>query len=188
MFAVLCRYLSIAFALSVLLWIGGCANTKPVAVDYDPQADLTHLETFYLLEPLADELVSPLEMKRANQAVDETLRRRYLVADSAASADFLVQVQLRVVERTTLQQDPMVVYGGYSRWNYWGFGAPLRSHKYRESTLIVDILSPSRSPLWRGSLVMKPGKRKPEEAYQLLREEAAQILNRFPPIKVPSLN
>lgn len=175
------------FLLGVLgLWLGGCATAPQVAVDYDPQADFSRLQSYYLLDPLANGPVSPLELKRAGQALDGLLRMRFSPSPSPDEADFLVRVQLQASERVAVYEDRLGLYGG-SR--YWGLGwqVPLNVREYRQTVLVVDMLSPSNAPLWRGSLLSgAQGAGSPEQQQQRLREEAALILNRFPP-PVPEL-
>jgi hypothetical protein len=163
------------------LWLGACATSSPVAVDYDPQADLTSLGSFYLLDPMANGPVSPLELKNAEQTVDGLLRMRYRPAENAESADFLVRVQVLAVDRVAVYEDSFALYGGYRYWG-WGWQVPLDVRYYREATLVVDVMSPQHSPLWRGSMISSAGRyRDPAQRHQRVREEAALILNRFPP-------
>ena len=167
-------------------WLGGCASSPPVAVDYDPQADFSRMESYYLLDPLASGPVAPLELKRAGQALDGLLRMRFRPASDPAEADFLVRVQLQGSERVAVYEDRLGLYGG---GGYWGFGwqVPLNVREYRQTILVVDMLSPTKEPLWRGSLLSRAqGAGSPEQQQQRLREEAALILNRFPP-PVPEL-
>lgn len=169
------------FPALLALALAGCVATSPVAVDYDPQADFSRLESYYLLDPLASGPVSPLELKRVRQAADGLLRMRYRPAESAESADFVVRVQLYSVDKVAVYEDSLALYGGYRYWG-WGWRAPLDVRHYRENTLVVDILSPERSPLWRGSTVSSAGRyRDPAQNQQRLREEMALIFNRFPP-------
>ncbi|SEA09505.1 DUF4136 domain-containing protein [Microbulbifer marinus] len=167
-------------ALIVLL-LAGCATVPPVAVDYDPQADFSSLRTYYLLDPLATGPVSPLEMKRATQALEGLLRMRYQPAETADSADFLVRLQLNSVEKVVVYEDSLALYGGY---RYWGVGwrAPLEVRQYRESYLVLDVLSPQSSPLWRASTPSAAARyADPLQSQQRIREELALMLNRFPP-------
>ncbi|WOX04498.1 DUF4136 domain-containing protein [Microbulbifer pacificus] len=170
-----------ALGLLVIVGLGGCAAPNPVAVDYDPGFKFANLRSYYLLDTLANGPVSPFESKRANQAVDEVLRGNYSPAASREEADFLVRVQLLSADKMAVYQDPFSIYGGY---RYFGFGwrAPLRVHEYRESTLIVDVLSPDEAPLWRGSMPSTAARHdSPEQQMFRLREEAGMILARFPP-------
>lgn len=164
--------------LSLLL--GACASTSPVAVDYQPGANFLSMHSYFLEDPAAAGPVSPIEISNAAQAVDNQLRGRYRRVDSPEQADFLVRVQLLAVERAAVYED-VGFYGGY---RYWGLGwrAPLNVRYYRESTLVVDVADPDNAPLWRGSMISSASRyREPERRHQRLREEAALILNRFPP-------
>lgn len=167
-------------ALGALL-LAGCVNTPPVAVDYDPQADFSSLHSYYLLDPLASGPVSPFDIKRARQAADEQLRMRYQPAESADSADFLVRLQLLAVDKVAVYEDSLGLYAGNG---YWGFGwrAPLEVHPYRQSTLVLDVLAPDNSPLWRASTPSAAGRYSdPAQSQQQLSEELALLLKRFPP-------
>ncbi|AMX03515.1 DUF4136 domain-containing protein [Microbulbifer thermotolerans] len=167
--------------LALVVLLASCASAPPVAVDYDPQADFSNLHSYYLLDPLATGPVSPLEIKRMKRAADDILRQRYMAADNAESADFLVRVQLHSVDKVAVYDDTLAFYGGY---RYWGFGwrAPLHVREYRENTLVMDVLSPDNSPLWSGSLRSTAARYDdPVQRQQQLREEMAQLLGRFPP-------
>lgn len=170
-----------ALAALVALSLAGCAVAPPVAVDYDTQADFSRLHSYYLLDPLASGPVSPLEIKRARQAADSLLHMRFQPAASAGDADFLVRLQLLAVDKVAVYDDSLALYGGYG---YWGFGwrVPLEMHPYRESTLVLDVLSPDREPLWRASTPSAAeGLADPAQRQQRLQEELALLLNRFPP-------
>lgn len=175
------RSLRALIAAALTLWLAACASAPPVAVDYDLQADFHGLETFYLLDALASGPVAPLELKRAQQATDSMLHMRFRPAANAESADFLVRVQLLASERVAVYEDSLGLYGGHRGWGF-GWQVPLDVRYYRESMLVIDVLSPDRSPLWRGSLPSSAGRyRDPLQQQQQLQQEAAQILNRFPP-------
>ncbi|MFI2812965.1 MULTISPECIES: DUF4136 domain-containing protein [unclassified Microbulbifer] len=170
-----------SMVMLLLLVLGGCAAAPQVAVDYDPQADFAGMRTYYLLDPVATGPVTPLEIKRARQAVEGILQNRYRAVDNTDDADFLVQVQFQAVEKVAVYEDSFGLYGGY---RYWGFGwrSPVEVRQYRQDTLVVDILSPESSPLWRGSMPSSAGRyQDPAQRQQRLREEAALLLNRFPP-------
>ncbi|WP_346837729.1 DUF4136 domain-containing protein [Microbulbifer sp. SAOS-129_SWC] len=172
---------SLWVALAALFTLGGCVSTPPVAVDYDAQADFSHLQSYYLLDPLATGAVSPLQVKRARRALDGLLRRRYRPADSAADADFQVRLQLLAEDKVAVYDDSLSLYGGYG---FWGFGwrAPLAVHPVREDTLVLDMLAPDGQPLWHGSLPSAAaGDADPGRRQQRLHEELAQMLSRFPP-------
>ncbi|SDJ99711.1 DUF4136 domain-containing protein [Microbulbifer yueqingensis] len=175
------RFRAPVLALFLFLLLGGCATAPPVALDYDPQADFSGLRTYHLLDPLATGPVSPLELKRARQAVEGILSNRYRSVEHPEDADFLVQVQMQSVEKVAVYEDRFGLYGGY---RYWGFGwrAPVEVREYRQDILVVDVLSPENSPLWRASMPSRAGRyRDPAQRHQRLREEAALLLNRFPP-------
>ncbi|MEX2961705.1 DUF4136 domain-containing protein [Microbulbifer sp. TYP-18] len=163
------------------LWLTACASAPPVAVDYDPQADFSGFKSYFLLDALAIGPVAPLEMKRARQSLDGVLRTHYLPAASRDEADFLVRVQIVASDKVAVYQDSLGLYGSGYYWG-WGVRAPLTVREYREMSLVVDVLSPSNAPLWRGSLVSDAQRAgSPEQQQQRLREEATQILSRFPP-------
>ncbi|WP_043319367.1 DUF4136 domain-containing protein [Microbulbifer sp. HZ11] len=172
---------AVTLGLLAALLLAGCAAPNPVAVDYDPTYKFANLRSYYLLDTLANGPVSPFESKRASQAVDDILKGSYQPAASREQADFLVRVQLFSADKVAVYEDPFSIYGGY---RYFGFGwrAPLRVREYRESSLIVDVLSPDEAPLWRGSMPSVAGRYDaPEQQLFQLRQEASQILARFPP-------
>ncbi|GAA5525153.1 hypothetical protein Maes01_01718 [Microbulbifer aestuariivivens] len=176
-----CRWSARAALIAACLWLFGCAAVPQVAVDYDPQADFSRLQTYYLLDPLATGPVAPLELKRARQAVEQQLQYRYRPADSAAAADFLVRVQLQGSERVAVYEDRFSLYGGHGPWGF-GWQVPLNVRQYRQVHLVIDALSAQKAPLWRGSVRSAAmGARSPQEQQQRLASEAALILSRFPP-------
>ncbi|WP_237067555.1 DUF4136 domain-containing protein [Microbulbifer guangxiensis] len=152
-----------------------------MALDYDPQADFSRLQTYFLLDPLASGPVAPLELKRARQAVERQLQLRYRPAASAGDADFLIRVQLQGAERVVVHEDRLGLYGGRGPWGF-GWQVPLNVRQYRQVYLVIDALSPDKAPLWRASLPSAAmGARSPEEQQLRLGSEAALLLNRFPP-------
>ncbi|WP_158514525.1 DUF4136 domain-containing protein [Microbulbifer aggregans] len=170
-----------AALIAACLWMVGCATAPPVAVDYDPQADFSRLQTYFLLDPLGTGPVAPLELKRARQAVEGQLRLRYRPAASAGDADFLVRVQLQGAERVAVYEDRFGIYGGHGPWGF-GWQVPLNVRQYRQVYFVIDALTPDQAPLWRGSIPSGAmGARSPEDQQQRLHNEAARLLNRFPP-------
>lgn len=170
-----------ALGLTLVFGLGGCVSSSPVAVDYDPTFKFAKLRSYYLLDTQANGPVSPFESKRADQAVEDAFNSRYQPAASSEEADFLVRVQLFSTDKVAVYEDPFNIYAGY---RYFGFGwrAPVRVREYRETSLIVDVLSPEQAPLWRGSMPSKAGRfEAPEQQLLRLREEANLILARFPP-------
>lgn len=181
MTAILRHSLFTILALAALLSAGCATAPPPVAVDYDPQADFSGLRSYYLLDPLATGAFSPLDLKRARNAADSLLRMRFQQAADADSADFLVRLQLVSEEKVAVYEDSFGLYGGY---RYWGFGwrAPLEVRQYRRDLLVLDVLSPDNSPLWRASAPSDAGRYSdPVQREQALREDLARLLNRFPP-------
>lgn len=168
------------------LLLASCATAPPpVAVDYDPQADFSGLRSYYLLDPLATGAFSPLDLKRARNAADNLLGMRFERAKDAASADFLVRLQLVSEEKIAVHEDTFGLYGGY---RYWGFGwrVPLQVRQYRRDILVLDILSPDNSPLWRASVPSGASRyADPARRQQRLSEDMALLLNRFPPRPAP---
>ena len=170
------------FCIAALgLWLGGCASPGPVSVDYDPGFKFANLRSYYMADPLASGKVSPFEIKRASQAIDNQLRGRYRRADSREQADFLVRVQLLSSDKLAVYDNPVSLYGGYG---YFGFGwrPPLRVREYTDSTLVVDMQGPDDAPLWRGTLRSDAvGIDDPVRQQQGFDGEAALIIGRFPP-------
>ncbi|MCW8126813.1 DUF4136 domain-containing protein [Microbulbifer halophilus] len=168
-------------ALAALLLASCAAGPPPVAVDYDPQAEFSGLRSYYLLDPLATGAFSPLDLKRARNAADSLLGMRFERAKDAASADFLVRLQLVSEEKVAVYEDSFGLYGGYHSWGF-GWRAPLQVRQYRRDILVLDILSPDKSPLWRASVPSGAGRHDdPVRRQQRLREDLALLLNRFPP-------
>ncbi|RMF57941.1 MAG: DUF4136 domain-containing protein, partial [Calditrichaeota bacterium] len=134
-------------SLSLLILLSGCSPIS-VRTDYDREVDFAHYRTFKWM-PRAKQKkargvpVSPLVDKRIRRAVERELASKGYVISQSGRADALLAYHVVVH-----QHMDVTAWGyGYRGWRYPRY----RARRYREGTLIVDIVDPVEKKLvWRG--------------------------------------
>ncbi len=181
------KRLGTAFAFLAMAAVMGCSSIT-VNYDYDKNADLIAFKTYaWLPAPTAppknvtDELArNSLVDQRVRDAVNRELAEKGFRED-AKSPDFLVSYHTGVEDKVD------VADWGY---NYaWGYpyrgttGRNIRSHPYKEGTLILDFITPKNLTLaWRGiAQAVLPNRTTPEKSEKLINEAVDKILQGFPP-------
>ncbi|MCU0355286.1 MAG: DUF4136 domain-containing protein, partial [Cytophagales bacterium] len=159
----------IALLLCLLAGLGAC-NTSRVAVDSNPQIDLTKYRTFQFSD--ADEQISRNPLYKSSlidQSIHATIASELItrgLVEVDTNADMMVAYHTYTEKKRSSVNDyyPMMYGGWYWRYYPWGgawgpYGpwgpmpyAGTRTTTYTEGTLIIDIIdAASKQMVWRGS-------------------------------------
>jgi opacity protein-like surface antigen len=187
------------FIMLLLTMLSGCATLK-VHVDYDPSANFTGLKTY---DWISGSQVASEDPRFNDNPFIETLIRRTLkaqlgikgyVQESSDTPDFLVGYYATMDERIDITRVDR--YYGYSTvgrsWEGYGYEyetygwaakPEIRVKKYKEGTLIVDIVnSETRSLMWRGVVQDEMSfSQQLEEKEEKLNDAVNRMLKEFPP-------
>ncbi|MBF9236339.1 DUF4136 domain-containing protein [Hymenobacter sp. BT683] len=188
----------------LLVWLGACAPT--VAVEQRPGTDFSQYRTFAWAEtevktenpnPL---LASPLAQTTIREAIEREMLLRGLQR-AESNPDFFLTTHFYVeeAERTVANPPgpPMLVtypylvrYRGlllpvnYSYW-YRPLDTGYRTERYREGTLVIDIIDAKTNNLvWRGSVANPINN--PARLGRQFAKAARDILEKFPKAKPAS--
>jgi hypothetical protein len=168
-------------ALAMLLAIAGCSGIS-VSTDYDTTKDFSTYQTFSWMEVPSSKQAqgydtSGLMDARVKEAVDKQLESKGL-AEVSDNADLLLAYHYGTEEQ--LQIDD---YGyGYGPWCG---GSGIDVYKYKEGTLIVDIVDAATKKLvWRGAAegALSENPSGPELNY-VIDSAVAKMFKSFPPSK-----
>ncbi|GKS59387.1 lipoprotein [Nitrospira sp.] len=174
-------------ALTVVVGCGG----PTVRTDFDSSADFTAFRT-YAFGGVTDVnqggvLNNSLIRKRLESMVREQLSKKGLTeVEVRDNPDLLVHYWVGVKEKQ--QVESTGPYGGFygMRGGYpgyaWGMGyGGVSTYEYKEGTLIVDLVTPSRNELvWRGTIVETLADSR-EENIQLANEGIVKAFENYPP-------
>ena len=157
---------------SMALWLG-CA---PIAVktDYDRTIDFTNYQTFKWMpypKKRGKNVVhkGSFEDVRIRRAVESELLAKGYQVKKSGRADALLAYHVAVRQQVSLDR-----YGyGYG---YWGRHTHVR--RYKEGTIIIDIVDPEMKQLiWRGA-ASGFGSRPDQEK---INQAVAKIFEKYPP-------
>ncbi len=184
------------FMVLLLAMLNGCATLK-VHVDYDPSADFTGFKTYDWIsgsqvaseDPRFDD--NPLIETMIRRAVKAQLDTQGYVQESSDRPDFLVGYYATLDEWVDIERiDRFYGYTVREEWPGYGYeyytwtAAPeTRVRKFREGTLIVDIINPeTRSLMWRGVVQDEVHfSQKLEDKEEKLNDAVRRMLEQFPP-------
>jgi hypothetical protein len=174
----------IVLASSVTL-AAGCASFR-VATDFDPSFAFGELESYAWLPDAPEQrldvrLHNALIDGRIQGAVERKLAERGFEQVAPEEADFFVLhhagLETGFTVRTT-QTSHRYRRGG------WSVGGTTHTNvrEYERGTLMIDVLLPDRSLVWRGSTSarIRPSD-SPERREGRINDAVDHILNRFPP-------
>lgn len=140
----------------LILFLGilfsGCASTgSAVKTDFDKDVDFSKFKTFYWADDIDNNkeghplLNNSLNTKRIKNAIISEMEGRGYVL-SAEDPDLLVNFNIVVEEKTEYRSVPNTM--GYRYW--WGRDE-VRPYKYKEGTLIIDLVDHDEKQLvWQG--------------------------------------
>lgn len=177
---------ALAFGLFVAVAVVGCATLR-VGSDYDRQASFAGYHRFTWL-PREHRTRNPLTVQRAQDAIQaELLRKGYVLASDAASADFAVDFTIGSRSRVDVHAYPAPYFGawyvGGARW--WGYpywGSQIDVRQYREGTLSIDIFDArDHRPVWHGWAKKELSQSDLAHSETAIREAVEAILATFPP-------
>jgi hypothetical protein len=165
--------------ITVLLCVignAGCSNIH-VDVDYDDQFDFTRYKTYRWITPEEGEAdrppFDPFVRKQIKNNINTELEKKGYEHLEFGRPDFLVFYHVASRNRVDIH------YYGY-HYGYW-WGPPYATaHRYKEGTLIIDIVDREEKELvWRGYGTTDFQNR--EEAKYKMPDVVRKILGRFPP-------
>ncbi len=156
----------------------GCSGVS-VETDFDRDADFSLYRTYtWVKHDRQDDsglMKDPLVQKHIRRAIETELAARgYRLADDGRP-DFLVAWHIGSKKRIDVDH----YYYGYGRIGRWG-GHDVRVSRYREGTLIIDIVDAAEKELvWRGNAKSVLHGR--ERAADDINRIVGKIIERFPP-------
>lgn len=159
-----------AVLLAALL-VAGCSTMK-VSYDFNHEIDFRNYKSYKWLEKPKDPKVSDIMDSRIRAAVEAEFDSKGIIKVENGRPDFLVTYETVMRDRVDVRH--------YSYGTWWGPGGYVDVDRYKEGTLMLDIVDPDLNQLvWRGWAVdVAPD---PRYADQKVREAANRILKRFPP-------
>jgi hypothetical protein len=145
------RTLAVAAAFSV---VGASAFAQDVKVDYDHDANFTHVKTF--VAKIGTSWNNPISEKRVQTEIEQSLVEKGWTKTDADKADAIVVLH----GATQVKKDLNTFYsgGGYGGYGWRGYGAAgmgtstTTVNEYLVGTLVVDIFdAKSKQLLFRGT-------------------------------------
>ncbi len=167
------KEIAILLAVASLVVVAGC-STMAVNSDYDREADFGKYRSYQWLARSGNTPVSPLTDKRIRTAVDGEMAAKGYRKSDDGKPDLWIAYKAFVRNRVDVST---YTYG------YWGpdrGGAYVDVDRYKEGTLVLDVVDPEKSQLvWRGWARGVVGRRSDPEAR--IKEAVHKIMERFPP-------
>lgn len=169
---------------ALALTLGTACSSTSVRVDWDTEVDFAAYQSVALApgdrqpEPARPQM-SPLVRSRIERATMSELRSRGLREARPRQADLIV------LYRTAVHQEVRVVRTGYvgpRRWHYgWGWGTT-HVHRYREGSLVVDLVDRAeRRLVWRG--VAEGAFTDSNPSSEAVQRVVASLFEGFPPTR-----
>ncbi|MFQ5602982.1 MAG: DUF4136 domain-containing protein [bacterium] len=156
-------------------------SCSPVSVrtDYDREVNFTKYKTFkWMPNPKKRDRKSvpkgSLLDRRIRRAVERELEAHGFVVKESGKTDAVLAYHIGVQHKV----DVNTTGYGYGRWGYRG--RSVHVHRYKEGTIVLDIVDPEMKQLiWRGAAV---GVIKRMDASEEKINEAIQkVLEKYPP-------
>ncbi len=188
------------FLLPLLFLLNACATVK-VDVDYDGQADFTHLYRYAWLDgqpPVSGDNVvdsNTLLHDRIRVGIDQWFTTHGYLKSETGEADFLVIYRFVIENKTRVTVlHPYYDYpyswrfGYHHRYYYssfaWHYYPERYAYEYQRGTLVIDLVDPKTKKLmWRGMAYenIRPNT-SPDKKQQYVTRAIKSILSRFPPL------
>ena len=171
------KRVAILFCLSVVVGLLGCSSVA-VKTDYDRGINFSRFQSFkWMPYPKG---IKKRDMVAKNSALDKRIRRA--VEHELKAKGFAVQRRGRpdalLAYHVGLQERIDISRVGYGY--RWYRGGRVHRHRYREGTLIIDLVDPqSKKLIWRGSASSAIGSLDTSE--KKINEAIAKLFERYPP-------
>jgi hypothetical protein len=171
---------TLRFPLVALLGLIVYCSTMKVNIDYDQDANFLQYKTYrWIANKPALKPPRPVDHalleKRIKKTVDDELAAKGYVLAEGAKPDFLITFHIGAQNKVDVTHYGYR-YGPRGRW--WGHQVEV--HRYKEGTLLIDIVDPETEQLvWRGSAV--DAIRRPQDLDDTLYEAVQKIMAKFPP-------
>ena len=167
--------------LVLLLPVCSACTTLDVTTEHDPSADFSRYKTFSLADPAdigetrsADEVVQKNRIEPAISRELITKGLRQIGTDQQPDLAVYYWVNVTETQKKAWQR-------GYG----WGatHGGAVPTYSYREGTLVLDLVEPTKKELvWRAT-IMAPLRETRTENLDLAIKAVAQAFGNYPPGK-----
>ncbi len=167
-------------AILITLLCIGCSPEGQVYSDYDRTAMMEAYRTFGWTQDVLIEAnnnpiyYNQLNDKRIKTAVAEQLEGKGYVYDEE-NPELLIHYHIILEDKTVLRTDPYGIYGPY-----W-VRSEVSVYKYREGTLIIDLMDAATNNLvWRGWMNSFLKNENPERMDSQIKEAVMMIFTKYP--------
>jgi hypothetical protein len=172
------KVLRVSLGISLLMAVLSCSSIT-VKSDYDREVNFATYRTLkWMPNPPkgAKSTVAKNSLldKRVRRSVERELRAKGYEIKEAGRTDALLAYHVGVKQKVDVSRV------GYGHWRRWPRGQRVYVTRYKEGTLILDIVDPEMKQLiWRGWATRVVGD--PEESEEKINESVKKILEKFPP-------
>jgi hypothetical protein len=162
---------------------GASAFAQDVKVDYDKDANFSHIKTF--VSKIGTSWNNPISEKRVLAEIDQSLEEKgWKKAADEASADAVVLIHGATQQKKELNTFYSGGYGGYG-WRGWGAAgmgtSTTTTSEYTVGTLVVDIFDAKNKQLLFRGAAQDELSDKPEKNQKKLAKASDKMFKNFPP-------
>jgi hypothetical protein len=169
-------------AVALMTVAGGAAFAQDVKVDFDKDADFTHIKTFSI--DIATKWGNPLGEKRVLTEITQGITEKGWAVAEAGKADAVVVLHGATEKQKSLNTFYSGGYGGYG-WRGYGAGGMGTStttvSEYMVGTLVVDIFDAKTKQLLYRGIAQDELSDKPEKNAKKLAKASDKLFKDFPP-------
>jgi len=166
------KNLHLAALLYIMVLTVSCSSIHDVSYDYDRQADLASLRTYYWLAMPEGVKIDYLILNRIRDVVNTELKTKGL-KETTYKPDFLIAVHFGTEEK----QRTYTTYGTY-------YQVPQRrQYRYKERALLLEFVDAKSTELiWRGEAKgFFESNMTAEKLDKFVKEAVQKTLKNFPP-------
>jgi hypothetical protein len=169
-------------AVALMSVVGGAAYAQDVKVDYDKDADFSHIKTFSI--DIATKWGNPLGEKRVLEEITQGIAEKGWTKAEAGKSDAVVVLHGATEKQKSLNTFYSGGYGGYG-WRGYGAGGMGSStttvSEYVVGTLVVDIFDAKTKQLLYRGIAQDELSDKPEKNAKKVAKAADKLFKDFPP-------